>query len=594
MNTRADHLWLMFENSAAHLASFALAVVALGWLAVQCRVPVRARLAAGMTALIALAVGSLAILLAPLVPLDPAPVPVASAVWDKVNDAADAIVWVPGVKDRITPALAATSILPREITARTLGVAVWLAGLCWALVRLWRDWRALHAHLRRLREVAADRRLMAMRCVRRSDSDVLQRSRLLSDPDASSPYSCGVRRPALVLPDGWPCELGDAALAAALAHECAHLRHRDSWTLLAWRVAKALWWWNPVVHALAAKIDELLEWRADDEATHGDVATAVTLSRTLVNLVSGACAPRLTHAIAAPTARLLRRRMMRLLDASGPGRAVTMLHAVMVAVLAASAIAVLAGCAAPLFGGKPSQPLVGGEIIHTTPDAWPAAARKLGVFSPARQADGTDLGDTSKALQSRLESAMRRFGQTSDATIAAELRLVESPAAIDASNDAPWSTRVLSENESVVWLRSMARDGKSKTISYPRIVTRDGCAVLVRSVVNQPVAAGPKRTAYAPAGTTIGLGLVKRPGGRTHLDADITISKIIGNEKSNGNDCPVISWANWCTVDHTNGSTSSGFVLPRGTSLLIALPHEPGKRLDLLITPRLVTDGTQR
>lgn len=594
MNTRADHLWLMFENSGAHLAGFALALAALGWLAVQCRVPVRARLAAGTATLIVLAVGSLAILLAPLVPLDPAPVPFATEVWDKVNDAADAIVWVPDAKSGETPARAATSILPREITARALGATAWLVGVCWALARLWHDWRTLRAHLRRLGAVVTDRRSMVMRCVRRSDSHVLQRSRLLSDPDASSPYSCGVRRPALVLPDGWPCELGDAALTAALAHECAHLRHRDSWTLLAWRVATALWWWNPMVHALAAKIDELLEWRADDEATRGDVAAAVTLSRTLMNLVSGGCTPGLTHAMSAPTARLLRRRLTRLLDASRPGRAVAIIHRVVVVVLAASAIAVLAGCAGPLLGGKPSQPLVGGEIIHTTPDAWSDAARKLGVLPSSRQADGTNLDDTSKALQSRLESAMRSFGKKSDATIAVELRLIESPAAIGASNDTTWSTKVLSGNEPAVWLRSMARDGKAKITSYPRMVTRDGCAVLVRSVVHQPVATGPKRTAYVPAGTTIGLGLVKKPGSRIHLDADITISKIIGDEKSNGNDCPVISWANWCTVGHTSGSTSSGFDLPRGTSLLIALPHEPGKRVDLLITPQPVTDATQR
>jgi Zn-dependent protease with chaperone function len=76
----------------------------------------------------------------------------------------------------------------------------------------------------------------------------------------------GVWRPTLVVGRGFAERLSDAQLDAALAHELAHLAHRDvamSWLLFLLRVAQ---WFNPVGQVVARRAIQEMEWRADDTA----------------------------------------------------------------------------------------------------------------------------------------------------------------------------------------------------------------------------------------------------------------------------------------------------------------------------------------
>jgi Zn-dependent protease with chaperone function len=88
----------------------------------------------------------------------------------------------------------------------------------------------------------------------------------LVDTTAAVLHCHGLWRPTLVVGCEFTGRLSDAQLQAALAHELAHLRHRDlamSWMLMVLRVAQ---WFNPVGQVIARRAIQEMEWRADDTA----------------------------------------------------------------------------------------------------------------------------------------------------------------------------------------------------------------------------------------------------------------------------------------------------------------------------------------
>jgi Zn-dependent protease with chaperone function len=78
----------------------------------------------------------------------------------------------------------------------------------------------------------------------------------------------GSRRPRIVISTGVLDTLPAPGLRAALAHELAHIAHRDvrrSWLLL---LLRAMQWFNPLAQAVGRRAAQELEWRADDRAAH--------------------------------------------------------------------------------------------------------------------------------------------------------------------------------------------------------------------------------------------------------------------------------------------------------------------------------------
>lgn len=73
-----------------------------------------------------------------------------------------------------------------------------------------------------------------------------RRTRIVFSPAVRTPMACGFFRPTVLLPDEalhWP----RARRRAVLCHEFAHIRRADAWTLLMARVARMLYWFNPLV-----------------------------------------------------------------------------------------------------------------------------------------------------------------------------------------------------------------------------------------------------------------------------------------------------------------------------------------------------------
>ncbi|HEY2841258.1 MAG TPA: M56 family metallopeptidase [Pirellulales bacterium] len=85
------------------------------------------------------------------------------------------------------------------------------------------------------------------------------------------PVTVGLLRPWILLPADWSC-WDEGLLAAALAHEEAHLSRRDHLTLWAAEINRALYWFHPLAWFLRRRLAALAEQCCDDAviAASGD------------------------------------------------------------------------------------------------------------------------------------------------------------------------------------------------------------------------------------------------------------------------------------------------------------------------------------
>jgi TonB family protein len=81
--------------------------------------------------------------------------------------------------------------------------------------------------------------------------------------DVSTPLTCGVMRPLILLPTS-AREWDDQRLRAVLLHESAHVRRRDCMAKYIAQGARALLWWNPLAWMLVARLNHEQELACDD------------------------------------------------------------------------------------------------------------------------------------------------------------------------------------------------------------------------------------------------------------------------------------------------------------------------------------------
>jgi hypothetical protein len=83
------------------------------------------------------------------------------------------------------------------------------------------------------------------------------------------PMVIGTWRPTIVLPDAAPATWQQPQWEAVLLHEAAHIARRDHWAVPAQRIAVILFWWCPLAHVLARRLNALRENICDDCALQG-------------------------------------------------------------------------------------------------------------------------------------------------------------------------------------------------------------------------------------------------------------------------------------------------------------------------------------
>ena len=133
--------------------------------------------------------------------------------------------------------------------------------------------------------------------------------------EISVPVVSGLFRPVILLPaeaDSWPLN----QRVAALRHELAHIHRKDLWTSLIAHLACAVYWFHPLVWAVARQLREEQETACDDAvlsagfepANYAEALLATARQLTSTSLIG---CHMLTH-------QTLKSRIARLLDGSLP------------------------------------------------------------------------------------------------------------------------------------------------------------------------------------------------------------------------------------------------------------------------------------
>ena len=208
-----------------------------------------------------------------------------------------------------------------------------------------------------------------------------------------------------------------------------------------------------------------------------------------------------------------------------------------------------------------------------------------------------------------------------------QVNLTDATGPINLSSIGGYSlpTAVLSYSDLNLKLRAIFSDRKTKTVSYPRMVTLDNREVSFRSVVNQPVlgssasaslgagATATSQVEYLPIGTVINILPKRMAGNKILLNVSVTVSDIIGTEMIDGNPYPIATsrvYTAPLTVQSGYTVAISGLDAARmsetenGLPILARLPlvgyafknrknDRSRQHLMMLITPVAVGTGTE-
>ena len=135
-----------------------------------------------------------------------------------------------------------------------------------------------------------------------------------------APMLYGVRRPVILVPDGWLGSLGEAELTGVLAHEMAHVKRNDVLASLVQRAAEALLFFHPAVWMASRRITLAREELCDAHALRGSrdragyarsLLSAAELQK--VNLAAASVS-------VAEGGSTLRKRVEAIMDSSNAGR----------------------------------------------------------------------------------------------------------------------------------------------------------------------------------------------------------------------------------------------------------------------------------
>ena len=322
--------------------------------------------------------------------------------------------------------------------------------------------------------------------------------------------------------------------------------------------------WNPLVHVLTKRVVELQEWRADAEASRNKVQQAMAFSHVLLDVAKSAYSPRaLVQPMDTGSMRPSERRVARLIKPQAEpnfgkrGRRTG--HAVFLLGIFGS----VAACA-QLLPAKPPKNYHTNESTESVGEAM----------------DGEAI---SREMEERL-TKVKDSADTED-VVAIEVTFFEMDQLKVGEIEAP-ETSVISPHDLKTFQDSL---GDTATqVSYPRVLTKNRRAVVLRSVMNEPIfktsedGNGKERLADLPIGTAINACPVILKSGQIHCEFSLTMSSIISERFIGGQRFPVAS----------SRIYDASLVISSGHTLCIKGLDEAGsgKSILVMVTPTRLTE----
>ena len=147
------------------------------------------------------------------------------------------------------PSSSSAKILPPPVSPKPVSwggilVAIWVLGCVFGAFRLFRLQLQL-SHLRKTCRPIPDLQRLATQIQNRLN--VRREIDVKISEAVSSPFVCGLLKPAIILPQTLAQNLSPDEMSALLSHEIAHLRQHDLFWCVAWRWMKAICWFHPLV-----------------------------------------------------------------------------------------------------------------------------------------------------------------------------------------------------------------------------------------------------------------------------------------------------------------------------------------------------------
>lgn len=185
-------------------------------------------------------------------------------------------------------------------------------------------------------------------------------------PAADCPMLVGFVKPALYLPDE---ALSEQDAAFIFRHELTHYKRGDLWLKLALVAARAVHWFNPLVHLLARFAQEDIELACDDAVVRGmDVAARRAYGETILRSVEAQVKKRALVSCFAGEKETLMRRFEGLFDKRTKKRGIAL-------VVAAAVLVGTLGCA---FSVGESKDTLTEETRFVLAEQWAQRSESLG------------------------------------------------------------------------------------------------------------------------------------------------------------------------------------------------------------------------
>jgi CubicO group peptidase (beta-lactamase class C family) len=315
---------------------------------------------------------------------------------------------------------------------------VWLSVVAVSMGRLLLSLSRLRWLERRARAVA-DERLQGLLATHR----VARRVQILEGPSHLVPITWGMFRPRLLLPGGWR-NWPDGVLSAVIQHELAHIRRNDLAAQLLCDVARAVFWFNPLVWLATRAAHLAREQACDDEVTECGIAPAAYAEALLALVYALRGAARSPEsALALVSHHELERRIEALVDTARVRRPLSRRCAVGVSVSAAIAVAALATLSLadprPAVAKNPvatsdvlDVPIVSGSIGRGLDSAFTVLAKEglsgsvlVAAADRVVFAKGFGFADRARRIPATVATRYHTAGVTKAFTAAAVVDLID-------------------------------------------------------------------------------------------------------------------------------------------------------------------------